>query len=520
VRNVGSAWLGVTLGCCQCHDHKYDPFTTRDFYAMAAFFSDIQEPAVGSRGAGTLLANVEQSAQLAELDAALDDARSRLMELESATLAEPEKWEAELLSGNPDQLPESVRTALATASDSRSVEQSELIRTHRLESACAWTAARDHVKMCEQRRAEFVQRIPRSLTVTAGPRRTVRVLPRGNWLDESGEEVQPATPEVLVRLSAGGALATRLDLANWIVAPDNPLTSRVFVNRIWRLLFGAGLSRTLDDIGMQGELPSHPELLDWLAVDFVEHGWDVKRLVKLIVMSNVYQQSSLPRLDLSERDPNNRLLARQNRFRYDAETVRDTALAVSGLLSRRIGGASVKPYQPSGYWAALNFPTREWQNDTGEGLYRRGLYTHWQRSFLHPSLLAFDAPSREECVVDRARSNLPQQALILLNDPTYVEAARSLAQRALEQTDADPAQGIQWAWQEVLQRSTTPEEQRLLVEFYQRQRARFESNPTAASQMIEVGEWPLPSDASPLDLAAWTATMRVILNLHETITRQ
>src|SRR5262249_26979879 len=212
-------------------------------------------------------------------------------------------------------------------------------------------------------------------------------------------------------------------------APDNPLVARVFVNRLWELYFGQGLVKTLDDFGSQGVWPTHPDLLDWLAVEFRASGWGVKHVGKLMVMSETYQQPSKATEEIKQADRYNLLLARQARFRLDAEVVRDNALAVSGLLVRRVGGKSVKPYQPPGYWAHLNFPVREWQNDSGESLYRRGLYTYWCRTFLHPSLLAFDAPSREECTVERARSNTPQQALVLLNDPSYVEAARVLAER-------------------------------------------------------------------------------------------
>ena len=208
----------------------------------------------------------------------------------------------------------------------------------------------------------------------------------------------------------------------------------MFVNRLWKLAFGRGIVQTLEDFGSQGELPTHPELLDWLATDFIEHGWDVKRTFKLMLMSRAYRQSSVPSKEALAKDPTNDLFSRQNRYRLDAEMVRDNALAVSGLLVDKIGGPSVKPYQPAGYWQYLNFPKREWENDKGESQYRRGLYTYWQRTFLHPSLAAFDAPSREECTVDRPRSNTPQQALVLLNDPTYVEAARALAGRMLART--------------------------------------------------------------------------------------
>src|SRR5690348_17097758 len=249
------------------------------------------------------------------------------------------------------------------------------------------------------------------------------------------------------KLDTGGRRATRLDLANWIVSPSNPLTARVFVNRTWREFFGVGLSKSLDDLGSQGEWPVHQDLLDWLAADFMEH-WDVRHLIRTIVLSQTYRQSSLGTPQLDEKDPDNRLLARQSRYRVDAEVVRDIALSVSGLLVEHFGGPSVKPYQPDGYLATLNFPKREYAASSGDDLYRRGVYTFWQRSFLHPSLLTFDAPTREECAVARTTSNTPLQALELLNDPIYVETARVFAARVLKQK----GDRIAWAVERALDR--------------------------------------------------------------------
>jgi hypothetical protein len=238
-----------------------------------------------------------------------------------------------------------------------------------------------------------------------------------------------------------------------------------------------------------------------------------------LVTSGTYRQASKATAEQKERDPYNRLYARQSRFRLDAEMVRDNALAVSGLLVQKVGGPSVFPYQPPGYWFALNFPVREWKNDTGAGLYRRGLYTHWQRSFLHPSLLAFDAPSREEAVCERARSNIPQQALALLNDPTYVEASRALAERMLKEGGEDDASRIRWAFGQVLSRNPSNEEAKVLSDLYLKHRAEYDAEPDLAKQLLSVGEHKAPADVSPSELAAWTSVARTILNLSETITR-
>src|SRR5262245_53310648 len=229
------------------------------------------------------------------------------------------------------------------------------------------------------------------------------------------------------------------------------------------LYFGQGIVKTLDDFGAQGTWPTHPELLDWLAVEFRESGWNVRHMIKLMITSTAYRQTSVASGVLRQRDPYNQLLARQARFRIDAELVRDNALAISGLLSRKIGGPSVKPYQPAGYWQHLNFPKREWEKDGGEALYRRGLYTYWCRTFLHPSLAAFDAPSREECTVERPRSNTPQQALVLLNDPTYVEAARVLAERVLQEGGKTDTDRLAWAYRQVLGRAPREAEAKVLT---------------------------------------------------------
>jgi hypothetical protein len=293
----------------------------------------------------------------------------------------------------------------------------------------------------------------------------------------------------------------------------------VFVNRLWKLFFGQGLSKTLDDLGAQGEWPTHPELLDWLAIEFVARDWDVRAMVRLLVTSGTYRQSSRPTARQREVDPYNRFLARQSTFRLDAEMIRDNALAVSGLLDAHVGGQSVFPYQPAGYWSALNFPVREWHDDSGTKLYRRGMYTHWQRSFPQPSLLAFDAPSREECTVERPRSNIPQQALALLNDPTYVEASRVFAERILREGGLTPETRVRTAFCDVLSRSPDSSEQKVLVGLYERHKAEYAADKQAAMRLLRTGAHVLPDKSDPAELAAWTSVARVLLNLHETITR-
>ena len=291
------------------------------------------------------------------------------------------------------------------------------------------------------------------------------------------------------------------------------------MNRLWKQFFGTGLARVLDDFGMQGEPPVNPELLDWLACEFMDSGWDVKHMVRLIVNSRTYKQVSTASKNLRGRDPYNRELARQSRWRIEAELVRDNALAIAGLLEPKIGGPSAKPYQPDGYWENLNFPPRTYEADGGQSQYRRGLYTWWQRTFLHPSLLAFDAPSREECTADRSRSNIPQQALVLLNDPTYVEAARGLAARIIKDGGRDTPARVKWAWRQALAREPRGDEMNTVRALLDRQLAEYRRDPPAAGELLKVGLSPASKGVDTVELAAWTQVCRVLLNLHETITR-
>jgi hypothetical protein len=519
VRNASTVWLGATMGCCQCHDHKFDPFSIKDFYSFAAFFADVQEAAVGRREAGLPLPTEAQAAALKKLDEAIAPVQRVLATQTPELDAAQAKWETALLVREARKLPKNILDVLLVDPPKRTARQKQDLSAHFRGIAPELQTARARLADLQRQRDALVQAIPTCLVSVSGPQRVVRLLPRGNWLDESGAVVSPAVPQFLPQPPGQDRRLTRLDLARWVVERENPLTARVFTNRLWKLFFGQGLARTLDDLGSQGEWPTHPELLDWLAVEFMDSGWDVKHMVKLLVMSGTYRRTSQPTQELKDRDPFNRLFARQARFRLDAETVRDNALAVSGLLSQHVGGAGVKPYQPVGYWAALNFPPREWQNDSGEGLYRRGLYTHWQRSFPHPSLLSFDAPSREECTVERPRSNIPQQALVLLNDPTYVEAARAFAERILRDGGPDFGSRLGWAFECALSRKPNGAEVTVLTNLFAHHAGQYAADKASAVKLLGTGAHPTPKDADIVDLAAWTSIGRVILNLHETITR-
>jgi hypothetical protein len=514
VRNTSNAWLGATLGCAECHDHKFDPYRTRDFYSFGAFFADVSEVAVG-RQPQTAMPTPEQDAHLKKLDAEVARLKAELAKIKVAPEGQ-EKWEAEAKKGKG--LPKPVNDALAVEPAKRTEAHKKALAQHYHDAVAPETAdVRKQLAAATEKRNGFQQTIPTTLVSMSGGPRTVRVLPRGNWLDETGEVVSPAIPAFLGAVDRKDR-ANRLDLAKWVSSPDNPLTARVFVNRLWKIAFGQGLVKNMDDFGTQGTAPSHPELLDWLATEFVRTGWDVKGLLKLMVMSNTYRQSSSAPKAVRDRDPGNVWLARQNRFRLDAEFVRDNALAVAGLLTTKVGGPSAKPYQPDGFWDYLNFPKRQWQADRSADQYRRGLYTYWCRSFLHPSLAAFDAPSREECTNERSRSSTPIQALVLLNDPTYVEAARVFAAAALAEGKSTPER-VNALFRRAVSRPATAEEMKVLEQLVEKHRASFKANPEGAKKLLSVGLTPAPAGVESAELAAWTSVARVVLNLHEAVTR-
>jgi hypothetical protein len=536
VRAIGAAWLGQTTGCAQCHDHKFDPFTARDFYALGAFFADIQEPILGRREDGMVVGTPEEHKRLAELDATLAEARKKFDAIVPQLDAAQQQWEADVVvykATLPELLPEAqasdaekntatqVAASLAKEPAKRDGNDKNRLRDYfRAKVAKLFQPERDGLAKAEKERKEFYEPLAKCLvSVHTDKLRTVRILPRGNWMDETGEVMKPALPSYLPRPAIEGRDPNRLDLAQWLVSRDNPLTARVVMNRLWKQFFGTGLSKVLDDLGAQGEPPANPELLDWLACEFMDSNWNMKHMVRTIVTSATYRQTSVATPQLTAADPLNRELARQSTFRVDAECVRDAALSVSGLLVRTIGGPSVKPYQPEGYWENLNFPTRTYPNDNGDKQYRRGLYTWWQRSFLHPSMLAFDAPSREECCAERNRSNIPQQALVLLNDPSYVEAARSLAARILKECSGSPEERMAWAWRQVLQRLPRVEEMETVMPLLRKHIEQYKADPAAAESLLKTGLTAVPTDVDKSELAAWTHVSRVLLNLHETITR-
>jgi len=415
--------------------------------------------------------------------------------------------------------PEDVQKILAVTASERNDEQAETLAAYYRSIAPLLADTRKQIEALDVEKQKVIKANTRTslITVSVEPR-TMRVLARGNWMDETGEVVAPGIPHFLRQIDKQQR-ADRKDLADWLTARDNPITARVFVNRLWSQFFGMGLSKVLDDLGAQGETPSHPELLDTLAVEFMESGWDIKHMVKLIVMSAAYRQSSLPREELREVDPYNRLLARQSRFRIEAEMVRDNALAVSGLLDRNVGGKSARPYQPAGLYRHLNFPARTYQHDTDSNQYRRGIYTHWQRQFLHPAMKAFDAPPREECTAERPRSNTPLGALVLLNDPSYVEAARVFAANVIEQGPQDTSGRLAWIMQQALSRNPNKNELEILNNLLDAQLEQYRQQPDEAEKLVSTGLSDVPEDIDVAEFAAWTSVIRAVFNMHEFVTR-
>jgi len=346
--------------------------------------------------------------------------------------------------------------------------------------------------------------------------RQSHLLLRGSY-EQPGEAVQPAVPAILPPLGPG-APVNRLGLANWLVDASNPLLARVTVNRFWQMYFGTGLIKTAEDFGAQGEAPSHPELLDWLATEFVRSGWDVKAMQRLIVTSATYRQASATTPALIERDPDNRLLARGPMLRLSAEMVRDQALALSGLLVEKIGGPSVKPYQPAGLWAELS--NEEYKQDHNDGLYRRSLYTFWRRTVPPPTMASFDAAGRESCVVRPGVTNTPLQALDLMNNVTFLEAARKMGERMLKEGGATPVDRIAFVFRLATGRSPSPKESALLVRAFQSQLDRFQSKPGSAEKYLAQGESPTAKDLPANQLAAYATIASMVLNLDEVITKE
>jgi hypothetical protein len=421
----------------------------------------------------------------------------------------------------PEVVPEDMAVLLHKSAAERTEKEAEALTKYFVAHPFERRQLSEQVDALDAERAAIEKKIPTTMVMSemAAPRDTF-VLLRGAY-DKPGDKVTPAVPSFLPPMPEG-LPRNRLGLARWLVDPTNPLTARVAVNRYWQMYFGTGIVKTADDFGSQGEAPSHPELLDWLATEFVRSGWDVKAMQRLIVTSASYRQSSVASPALRERDPENRLIARGPRVRLAAEMIRDQALLVSGLLSTKMGGPAVKPYQPDGLWEQLSaFPGRKlFERSQGEDLWRRSVYTYWKRTVPPPSLTIFDAPTREACIVRRQMSSTPLQALALLNDEMYIETSRKFAERMFREGGASPAQRLAWAMRAATSRPATDAEVRILVRGFERRLAQYRADRPSAEKLLAAGESARDMSLDTAELAAYTTAASVIFNLDEVITRQ
>ncbi len=466
IGTTSKVWLGLTMNCCQCHDHKYDPLSQREFYQFFAFFNSDREVDIDAplgKDAETLKAKLDAHAhKRAELQKAVDDFK--------------------------------VKNPKAPKTDPALVKLTKAVTDH-------------------DKTLPTVSKAPAALTRAVGARKT-QIMIRGDFL-RKGVEVTPGTPAILPGVASAGK-PTRLDLARWIVAPENPLTRRVLANWVWQRYFGRGLVATLEDFGTQGQKPSHPELLDYLATKVLEQKWSLKALHKLIVTSATYRQSSKTRPELRERDPLNVLLARQNRMRLEAEIMRDSALACSGLLTRTVGGPSVRPPQPPGISELTYAGSARWVESLGPDRYRRGLYIWFQRTSPYPMLMTFDSPDGNVCSVKREKSNTPLQALTLLNDVAFVECAQELGRRMAEQKNT-AEERVDTAFRTCFARKPSPGEQERLVRLYGDLQEQARSNPANAAKLA--GKLKDPK-SDIIEVAACVALARTLMNLDEFVTRE
>jgi hypothetical protein len=472
-------WMGLTLGCAKCHSHKYDPITQKEYYRFYAIFNQTADANHGDESPTMPAPTPRMTERNRQVDAQVADLKRQL---DAPT---PQKIAARVLQ-------------------------------HGIVPAPYVLLAYSRMNRIEKSRPA-VPNLPVMMELPGDKRRETHVMNKGNYLDK-GEKVDPGLPSSLPPLPAGAPM-NRLGVAQWLVSPDNPLTARVAVNRYWAQLFGIGLVRTEEDFGSQGELPSHPELLDWLAVEYMKTGWDTKALLRLIVTSATYRQSSRVTPELAAKDPQNRLLARGPRFRLEAEMVRDQALALSGLLSRKMHGPSVYPPQPDGLWQAAFNGERTWATSPGEDRHRRGLYTFWRRTVPYPSMAAFDAPSRETCTVRRVRTNTPLQAFVTLNDPVYVECAQALARRVIIEGGTTAESRARFALTLCLAHPPREEQLKQVLDLYESEVEHYRKLAADAEKLATAPLGSLPSGMTAAEAAAWTVVANVLLNLDGVLTK-
>ncbi len=519
LNTTGAVFLGLTVGCARCHDHKFDPITQREFYRLFSFFNNVDELSgaykseAGRQRAYEPILEFASPEEIAARDAnrhQVDLLEKDLDDYRAATEQRHKEWRAGLAEPERTKIPTHILEIFARPRSDRNYVDQMVVKTYLSEWDSGYASRLRGLVAVK----EAAPKIKSTLVMRELPSpREAYIHINGDFL-RKGDTVQPGTPAVLPPMPSSESI-TRLDLARWLVDETNPLTPRVTVNRIWQRYFGIGIVETENDFGTQGTLPSHPELLDWLASEFVGKGWSLKQVHRLIVTSATYRQASHHRAELSTRDPRNRLLARQSRVRLEAEIIRDSGLAVSGLLARELGGPSVFPPQPAGVGQQTQVD-RQWQADKGTNRYRRGLYTHFWRAAPHPGLVLFDAPDSTMTCTRRNRSNTPLQALTLLNDEAFGEMARALAARVLREADTLPER-VRRAYQLTLAREPDGDETEYLQGFVTDMVEDFGNNARDAAEFSRSDET-LDDDVALL--AAWTAAGRVLMNLDEFITRE
>jgi hypothetical protein len=519
VETTGTVWLGLTLQCTKCHDHKFDPLTMRDYYGMYDFFNQTSETGQGRGGQAAPALDMSTPAEKERVTKAVEKVNAVAAEVEAFELKKFPRPEGKPLTESeavnlPGNLPNYIaRTEPKKRGTPALLESIAYFK----EVDPEYTKVLEHLQKAVRAREAAEKSVTRVMIMDTLPKpRETFMLVKGAYDKPTPDLVTVNTPSSLPPMAAE-APRNRLGLAQWIVSRDNPLTARVTVNRFWQAFFGTGLVKTVEDFGLQGEKPSHPELLDWLAVDFVESGWNVKALMKRIVMSATYRQASDVTPQLFERDPENRLLARGPRYRLPAWMLRDQALFVSGLLVDRPGGPAVKPYQPEGIWEEATFGQKSYQQDHGDALYRRSLYTFWRRIVGPPAF--FDNASREVCSVRAVRTDTPLHALVTLNDTTYVEAARAMAERVHHAEPADDARALSYAFRLATARPPTASEVAILAASLERLRATYAADANAAQELLKVGESKRDEAIPAPEHAAWTSLCLLLLNLDETLTK-
>ncbi|MEM7369649.1 MAG: PSD1 and planctomycete cytochrome C domain-containing protein [Bacteroidota bacterium] len=517
VETLGTVWLGLTVGCSRCHDHKFDPISQKEYYQFFDYFNQTSEEGIGYHGRVAPILDLSDSIQQAEL-AALQtwvDEKAQALSAHETHLFPHKEGESPADSPNANELSGDDLYALRIPPDRRNPYFLRLLREAHEDKDPVYVQKLNELSQAITKRDnEASQHIQVMVMDNIEEERPSFILTKGSY-NQPETQVHRNVPEVLPPLPEG-IDNNRLALAMWLVDREHPLTARVTVNRFWQSIFGTGLVKTSDDFGIQGQKPSHPQLLDWLAVEFMENGWDVKALHKQIVMSATYRQSSILRPGLREKDPDNRLLARAPRHRLPSWMIRDQALAISGLLVDSIGGPSVKPYQPPGIWEEATFGFKTYEQDHGSNLYRKTLYTFWRR-IVGPTML-FDNAARQTCSVTPSRTNTPLHALTTLNDITYVEAARVLAERIMKAKVEDPER-LSLAFHLATSRFPKTEEMNIMTQSLEKLRLAYQQT-SAAEELLAVGEMPRDMNLNAGEHAAFTGVCSMILNLDETITKQ